>query len=211
MANAFARVKLARLAATLNARAGRGLAPLALITDDERLPDPVAAALGLPRGSLVVVRARDASRRRELAAGLAMIARVRGLVMVVADDPELAVRVGADGVHFPERRAGEIAYWRARRPSWLISAAAHSLGACARAASADVVFLSPVFGTKSHPGRASLTPVRLRLIARLAPVRIYALGGIDAQNAARLAGARLAGLAAIGALAPDGGPPPAAH
>ncbi|MGB8364576.1 MAG: thiamine phosphate synthase [Rhizomicrobium sp.] len=183
--------------------------PLVLMTDDERLPDPVAAALALPRGSLVVVRARDGARRRELAGRLAKIARTRRLVLLVADDPELAMRVGADGVHFPEGRAGKIAAWHARRPSWLVTAAAHSLGAAVRAAhcGADAVFLSPILATKSHRGCAALTPVRLRLIARLIPVPLYALGGIDAHSALLLTGAKLAGLAAIGALAPD---PPAA-
>src|ERR1700754_3153777 len=56
--------KLARAAAGLNA----GL--LALLTDDERLPDPVRGARALPMGSLVIIRARDAKRRRALADAL---------------------------------------------------------------------------------------------------------------------------------------------
>jgi thiamine-phosphate pyrophosphorylase len=203
VANAHA--KLARLAAALNAGANlaRVLPSLVLMTDDERLPDALRAARMLPRGSLVVLRSRDALRRHELAAGIAKIARRRGLVLLVAGDPGLAVRINADGIHLPEIRAGEIAAWRARRPSWFITAAAHSLGAAARAArlGADAVFVSPVFPTQSHPGRAALTPIGLRPIARLVPGPIYALGGINANNAARLAGARLAGLAAIDALA----------
>jgi thiamine-phosphate pyrophosphorylase len=171
------------------------------MTDDERLPDPCAAAEGLPQGSLIVLRARKKSRRQELAASLAHIARARRLFLLIADDPEFAR--AADGAHFPEARAREIAYWRARHPGWFMTASAHSLAAVQRAASygADAVFLSPVFATKSHTDRAPLSPIRLRLIARASRVPIYALGGIDAANVLRLAGAKLAGIAAVGALA----------
>lgn len=193
------RSTLARLARRLNAGA---LPSLVLMSDDERLPDPCAAAECLPRGSMVVLRARDQTRRVALARALSPIVRRGGLFLLIADDTALAARAGADGVHFPERRAGEIAYWRARHPEWLMTASAHSLTAVARAArfGADAVFLSPVFATKSHPGRAALGPLRLRAIAQCVPVAIYALGGIDAANAHRLEGARLAGIAAIGAL-----------
>ena len=190
---------LARVASALNAG---NLPPLVLMTDDERLPDPCAAARLLPRGSLIVLRARDQHRRRELAAALARIAQARGLFLLIANDPDLAR--SAHGVHFAEAHMGAIAYWRARRPDWFLTAAAHSLGAAQRAAlfGADAVFLSPVFPTASHPGGATLTPIRLRLMAQETRAPIYALGGINGGNARQLLGARLAGIAAIGGLAP---------
>ena len=187
------------MASALNAG---NLPPLVLMTDDERLPDPCAAARLLPRGCLIVLRARDRHRRRELAAALARIAHAQSLFLLIADDPDLA-RL-AHGVHLPEAHMGAIAYWRARRPDWFLTAAAHSLGAAQRAArfGADAVFLSPVFPTASHPGGATLTPIRLRRMAQAARVPIYALGGINGDNAQQLRGARLAGIAAIGGLAP---------
>lgn len=197
---ADARGKLARLAFRLNVGE---LPPIVLMTDDERLSDPRAAANRLPRGSLVILRARHAARRKALAAALARIAQARGLYLLIADDPDLAAQSGVDGVHFPEVRAGDLAYWLARRPHWFCTASAHSLRAAARAASfgADAVFLSPVFPTKSHAGRAPLTPVRFRLMVRQLRVPVYALGGIDADSVRQLAGAKLAGVAAIGGLA----------
>jgi thiamine-phosphate pyrophosphorylase len=178
------------------------LPPLVLLTDDERLADPCAAARRLPPGSLVVVRSRDAVRRAEWARSLLNVARGRGLQLVVAADPELAARVEADGVHFPEARMGDAARWRVRRPDWLITCAAHSLHACARAqgARADAVFLAPVFATRSHPGRGYLGLFRASAIARLTPLPVYALGGIDARTAVRLAPGSFAGIAAVEAL-----------
>ncbi len=67
MGNRLARAKLARAAARLNARCG--LPAIILLTDDERLSDPLAAARALPKGSMVIVRARQAAQRAHLAAG----------------------------------------------------------------------------------------------------------------------------------------------
>ena len=63
---------------------------------------------------------------------------------------------------------------------------------------ADAALLSPIFATGSHPGAASLTAPRARLIARNVLLPVLALGGINARNAALLSG--FSGIAAIGAL-----------
>ena len=138
-----------------------------------------------------------------LACSVSNLARTRGLRWIIADDPALAAKLGAHGAHFPEQKYALAARWRVRRPDWMLTCAAHSLHACTRAAriGADAVFLAPVFATLSHPGRGCIGPLRLRSITNLLDMPIYALGGVDAHTAKRLAGARLTGLAAIGALA----------
>jgi thiamine-phosphate pyrophosphorylase len=125
------------------------------------------------------------------------LARSRALIVLVAGDGALAAASGADGVHLGEARLGEAAHWRARR-RFLVTASVHSLAGLAKANLAEAVFLSPVFPTRSHPGRAALTAVRANAIARGARLPVYALGGIDAANAGRLSG--FTGIAAIGAL-----------
>ncbi len=173
------------------------LPPLVLMTDDDRLADPLAAAQALPRGALVIVRARDGARRADLAQAMLALARRRGLVVLVAADPALAARLGADGLHLPQARAREAAHWRATHPNWLISAARH--GAGPSASHLDFVVLSAVFPTASHQGRAALGAARANALARAARLPVYALGGIDARNARLLHG--FIGIAAVGALA----------
>lgn len=206
MTDGLARAQLARAARRLNRSSRPDLPALALLTDDERLPDPELAFRLLPRRSLVILRARTSARRVELASSLAVIAREHELTWIVADDAMLAARMGAAGAHFPERAIALAAHWRARRPRWLLTCAAHSLRACAHAArfGANAVLLGPIFATQSHPARAALGQLRARAIANLAPIPVYALGGVDAGSARQLAGAHLAGLAAIGALAGSG-------
>lgn len=205
MADRMTRAKLARAAAALNARAGLAgrLPPLVLMTDDLSLADPIGAARALPRGSLIILRARDAHLREQLAPMLQRIAHVRGLLLSIAGDPALAMRISADGLHLPEARAGEALHWRACHPHWLITCAAHSLRAVQQAerARADAALLSPVFPTQSHKGAMPLGALRFRFAVRATALPIYALGGIDAHAVRRLNGAPCAGLAAIGALA----------
>ena len=193
MASSLSRAKLARAASRLNGGV------LALMTDDARLPDPLAAARALPKGSVVILRARDAQRRAGAGSVIARpLVRSRGLILLIADDPLLAARIGAHGIHLPQVRARDAAHWRARFPHWFVTAAAHSLRAILNAADADAVLLSPIFATESHSGAPSLTAARARLMARQVQTPLFALGGVTAQNAALLPG--FAGLAAIGAL-----------
>jgi len=203
MNSVLGREKLARAARALNARCGnRTLPALLLMTDEHRLADPLEVARALPPGSAVILRHTEAETRASLARALAKLAHERRLILLIAGDPVLAMGVRADGVHFSEARAHEAAHWRALRPSWLITAAAHSVRAVLNAsrARADAALLAPVFPTLSHRDRRCLGAVRLRLVAAAAPLPIYALGGINAKSVTRLQGARLAGIAAIEGL-----------
>jgi thiamine-phosphate pyrophosphorylase len=198
MSDSLGRRSLARAAARLAIAEGSFLPPLALFTDEDRLADPVAAASALPFGSIVIARARNGKRRAKLLDDFLPIGRARGLLLLVSDDEKLAQK--ADGLHLPEARAHEAAHWCARFPHWLISASVHSPRTFLRS-QADIFFVSAVFATASHPGRAPLTPWRAGAIARLSARPVYALGGITARNAKSLAGLGFSGLAAVSALA----------
>jgi len=203
MSDSLARRAVARAAARLNLRgryAGR-LPLIVLMTDDERLRDPLAAARALPRGSMVIVRSRAREPRRALALAVLKIARARGLTVLIANDPELADACSADGIHLPESQASAVSHWRAVRPRFLITVSAHSLRAVSLASRADAVLLSSIFPTASHPGRVPLTPAKAAFIAARSSRPVYALGGVDGRNASRIRGANFVGIAAVSALA----------
>jgi thiamine-phosphate pyrophosphorylase len=189
------RGKLARAAARLNARNGRGLPSLVLMTDDARDADWVEAVSALPRGAAVIVRHREAGAREKLARRLRGIALARGVKLLIADDEALALRVRADGVHVPQRHSAKAAAIKARHPRWLVTASAHETSAMR--VRADALILGPVFATASHPGVASLGVVRFAAIA-LGARRVYALGGVDALSVQRLPAVPIAGVALIG-------------
>ncbi len=194
-----AQAKLARHARALNMRhaRGRGLPAVVLMTDDMREVDWLAAVAALPRASGVIVRHRDAAARERLARQLRPLCRARRVALLIADDPALAQRVGADGVHLPERQADRVPGVKALNRRWLVTCAVHSAAAVQRAAAADAVFVSPVFATASHPERAARGVVRF---AALTTTRIaaYALGGIETKTIRQLRAHRIVGIGLIG-------------
>lgn len=199
---------LAAVAARLHRQAGAGALPaLWLFTDPQRLPDPIAAAGRLPRGAAVVYRHFGAPDREDKARALADLCRRRGLKLLIGADPALARAVGADGVHWPERMVERLVRRRAHAFR-LETGAAHGREGLARAAQAglDACVLSPVFASRSAvagPLAPQWGPLRAGALARAAGLPVIALGGVKAQNAARLIGRGFAGLAAIDGLGGD--------
>jgi len=189
---------LAALARRLNQERGAPAIPsLFFVTDPERTPDPLAVARRLPRGTAVIYRHFGAPERAKTARNLASIARSRGLVLLIAADPTLAQRVGADGVHWPQARLPRT------RSAVLVTAAAHDADSLTRAANlgVDACLLAPVLPTNSSSGNAPLGLFRAGQLAQRSAVPVIALGGITADTAKRLAGRGFAGCAGVEAFA----------
>ena len=171
--------------------------PLWFFTDEARLPDPLPVIRRLPVGLCGVLFRHDSHpHRAALAAAAARICRARGLALVIAGDPRLAAALGA-GLHL----RGGTGQSRAGRRG-LRSASAHDGKelAKARRAGVDILFISPVFPTPSHPGAAVLgAPGWLRLARRAGRVKPFALGGINGWRARGL-GPKCAGIGAIDAF-----------
>ncbi len=201
------RDRAAKLAAAARAlkEASGAAAPfsLAFLTDARRIANPEPILRALAPGSAVIFRDYDAPRRETLARRYRAICEGRGVLFLVAGDPALAMRIGADGVHHPawSRAPARNAGLR------LVTAAAHGADDLARASAlgADLALLSPVFPTRSHPDTEHLGLARFRSLVAASPVPVLALGGVDATNAGLLKGRNVAGLAAIGAFVT--GPP----
>lgn len=187
---------MARTAAFLErrARARKGLPALLAFTDPARTPDVEALAWDLPPGTGLVYRGFGAPDAEATARRLAAIARRRGLVLLVGADPRLARRVGARGVHLPERLAACAP--RLRRPGFLVTAAAHSARA-ARAPGLDAVVVSAVFPSNSPSAGPPIGLLRLAAIVRTARAPVYALGGVTNETARRLLSTGVAGIAGI--------------
>lgn len=185
--------RLARLAMRLDGPRGH-LPALFALTDPDRTPDPLALARALPPGTGLILRTFGQAALEALAGDLAGIARAKGLVFLVAADPALAARCGADGVHWPERMLAQAA--RARFP--IMTASAHGPGAIRRAAGlVDAVLVSTAFASVSSSAGRPMGPFRLAAAARGARVPVYALGGITAQTLPRLNGLGISGAAAV--------------
>jgi thiamine-phosphate pyrophosphorylase len=186
-----------------------------LITDRRLAPDlarHVAVALrGLPpRTAAVHLREKDLGGRELLALALRVgkaCAEAHQLFLI-NDRLDVALLVGADGVHLPSAGVPVADARRLLGPAKLVGRSCHSPAEveAARAAGADFATYSPIFDTPSK--RPYGAPVGLESLREAAAVGLplVALGGITPERApeVRRAGAR--GVAAIRAWLADGDP-----
>jgi thiamine-phosphate pyrophosphorylase len=171
--------------------------PLALprlwLMTDERMGEALWTSLAaLPKGSGVVFRHYGSSDREHLFKAVQRIAKARRLVVVVAGPEKLARRWQSAGSH------GRSAHRTIR----LRTAPVHSFREliAAERTGADLLFVSPVFETRSHAGAKALGRVRFGQLIRKAKTPVIALGGITKTRAKSLGGFGIWGWAAIDAL-----------
>lgn len=176
------------------------LPPLLALTDPTRSPDPVLLAAALPKGSGLVYRHFGASERFETANKVMRLARARRLVVLIGNDPDLAIAVGADGVHWAEAHLARARRWRSCFR--VMTAATHSRAALARAQAVGInaALLSTVFASKSESAGKAMGPIRFRQLVRQAGLPVYALGGLASTNMGRIS--QFGAIAAIDGLAP---------
>jgi thiamine-phosphate diphosphorylase len=169
-----------------------------------------AAARALPPGCLCV-QLRDKRRARVslrlFAWQLRRVTKEVGSFLVINGDARLACDVGADGVHLGGGAGTPAEARTLLRHGW-VSTAAHDDDAVERAVrgGADAVLVGAIFPTRSASSTGE--EKRARGIAALGSARkasqgklaVYALGGINVENAASCAVAGADGVAVVRAL-----------
>jgi thiamine-phosphate pyrophosphorylase len=141
--------------------------------------------------------------RRE-ASELAQLARAHNVPFIVNDDVELALKLGADGVHLG-RDDADIVSSREKLPGKIIGASCYNDMALARSAvraGADYIAFGSIFASPTKPA-AVRAP--LSLFGNDLGVPLCAIGGITLDNAPRVIDAGADLLAVISDLfdAPD--------
>jgi thiamine-phosphate pyrophosphorylase len=149
---------------------------------------------------VIQLRAKDPTRRRALA--LAVRAVVRRAVFVVNDDPEVALAVGAEGVHLGDDDPSVGEARALLGPTALVGRSTRDLDAVAAWQHADYLGFGPIFETTTRLG--SPTPrgiARLAEAVRVSSRPIVAIGGIRPDNVAAVAATGAWGWASVSALA----------
>ncbi len=199
-----------------------GLPALYLIT-----PQPAASdaaflrglddALRARRPDLPLVQFRAHGLRHEHWRGLARdvlrVCRGHGARLLLnagaldGVDAGALLEIGADGLHLPARLLPTQVRRGLACRQWL-GASCHDAAQLRQAEriGADLVTLSPVLPTASHPGAQTLGWSALARLCRGSALPVYALGGLGAQHLERARAAGAHGVAAIRQLWPgDGG------
>ncbi|MBD3640260.1 MAG: thiamine phosphate synthase [Marinobacter sp.] len=188
---------------------GKGIRPgLYAVTDShltppDRLLVSVEAAL---RGGAVLVQYREKSApwpgRLSQARDLQAICSNAGVPLLINDDPELAQRVGAAGVHLGQGDASLVQARQLLGEGAIIGATCHArvdLARQALAEGADYLAFGRFYSSGTKPDAPGADPAVLTEAKQLGKP-LTAIGGVTAENGAPLirAGADL--LAAVGGV-----------
>jgi thiamine-phosphate pyrophosphorylase len=156
------------------------------------------AVWALPPFSILVhIREADLPGRAlvELCRAYLPVIRDASQQVVVGDRLDVARFVGADGVHLPSQGL-EIIEARRQWPGAIVGRSCHAVSELEAAADADYAVLSPIFPTPSKKDRPGLGLAALEEAGH-SGVPVYALGGLDAKNAAQAFGAGAYGVAVM--------------
>ncbi|MCA8884257.1 MAG: thiamine phosphate synthase [Rhodobacteraceae bacterium] len=186
---------------------------------DDALCGGLAGMVGTARAAVasgagvVQLRLKEAGTADRIAAGRALMAALSGsgAALIVNDDLEAALAIGAHGLHVGQDDL-PAAHARARlAPGMVLGLSVESADAAARVdpALVDYVGAGPVFATPTKGDHKA--PVGFDGLARIiaaAPVPAVAIGGLKACHAADARAAGAAGLAVVSAIC--GQPDPSA-
>lgn len=195
---------------------------LCLVTDRRRL----GAALGLGPGEwsdalraqivaaaaagvdFVQVREPDLEARAlaDLVRLLVTDTRHTPSRILVNDRLDVALAVGAAGVHLKERSFPTEAARRVSPPGFLVGRSVHGPVAAAAAGNADYLIAGTVLPTVSKPSTTCLGWAGLaRVVTAAAGRPVLAIGGVDLPSIPLVAASGAGGLAAVGAFVPPRG------
>lgn len=152
----------------------------------------------------VQLREKDLPRDRFLqeARRLRVLCSAYRVPLIVNDDVEIALEVGADGVHVGanDMQAREVRRLAGDRLIIGVTAKTLEQAAAAQEAGVDYLGSGAVFGTTTKPDARPMSRELLMEIAASVSIPVVAIGGIDRENIAQLRGTGVAGAAVVSGI-----------
>ena len=134
---------------------------------------------------MVQLREKDLPGRElyELAKEVRELTKKYDTLLLINERFDVALAVGADGVHLPENSFPPSVVKRIN-PNFIVGFSAHSLESAlyAEREGADFITLSPIFKTSSHPEATPLGLKTLKEVSKLVSIPVFALGGITKER-----------------------------
>jgi thiamine-phosphate pyrophosphorylase len=147
-------------------------------------------------GGARMVQWRDKTREKgsqlpEVEA-IASICRDANVPLIINDDADLALAVGADGVHVGQKDLPVAVVRRIGPPGWIIGASTNNVAEAkqAEADGADYVSVGNLFGTSSKDNTRPATLDVLTHVKMAVGVPVCAIGGISEANILSVIAAR---------------------
>ena len=144
----------------------------------------------------------DAGSFEAEAASLKALCARYAVPYVVNDSVEIALAIGADGVHVGQSdiKGRDIRSLIGPDKILGISAGTVEEAIAAEKAGADYIGVGAVFGTSTKKNARNLTVEKLREIANAVSIPVVAIGGISARNLMELRGSGVDGVAVVSAI-----------
>jgi len=167
------------------------------------LPSRLERALSVGLG-LVQYRSKQANDACRLAEAweLAAICRRFGALFIVNDRLDLALAVGADGVHLGQSDLPVAAARQLLGPDRLIGLSTHSIEQLREgmAQGCDYVGAGPVHATPTKPGRSAVGLAYVQQAVAASSIPVFAIGGLEIGNLEPLLAAGVERVAVVRAI-----------
>lgn len=154
--------------------------------------------------TLVQLREKHASRLEfvDLAYRVKRICDKYGVPLIINDEPEIAVEVGAAGVHVGQEDLEASRVREIVGPDAIVgvSAATVAEAQAAQRAGADYLGVGGIASTATKPEAGVLTIEELREIVESVDIPVVAIGGVNARTIPGLLGMGLAGYSIVSAI-----------
>ena len=146
---------------------------------------------GLSEGSIIA----EAKELKELC-------RRYSVPLIINDNADIALEVGADGVHLGIEDAPVAEIRRKAGSDFIIGATAKTVAQAqaAQAAGADYLGVGAVFPSPTKQNAIRITAEQLKTICKSVSIPAAAIGGIGLQNMSELEGGGMKGVAVVSAI-----------
>ena len=144
----------------------------------------------------------DFSSFLELARDIKKIAEKYRVPYVINDNVDIAIACGADGVHVGQEDMDAKEVRKTIGPDKILGVSAQTVEQAVNAENngADYIGVGSVFPTSTKPDAETVSFETLRNICKAVSIPVVAIGGINKDNAIKLAGTGIDGIAVVSAI-----------
>jgi thiamine-phosphate pyrophosphorylase len=158
-------------------------------------------------GGATLIQYRDKSatmrQRYEAASALCGVVKAKGIPFIVNDHVDLALDVGADGVHLGQDDLPAAVARRVLPDDAVIGVSVGSVAEAIEAESdgADYVSVGPLYATGTKPDAgAAVSREMVKEVVEAVNIPVIAIGGINASNVAEVMSLGVSGVAVVSAV-----------
>lgn len=154
--------------------------------------------------TMLQLREKDVSKEDFLneAIELNSICRERNIPLIINDDIDIAIKVGASGVHLGQKDMSALDARKILPHDMILGVSAATVDEAIKAeeSGADYIGVGDVFGTSTKKNARHITTEVLSDICKSVDIPAVAIGGITYDNLTELSGTGISGIAVISAI-----------